>query len=75
MTTTISRIMTLVLVRAQYLVLAQSPALGVLMRPVTSPPAPPGVPRAHRDTKGWRLCLYLVLIVLVIVLVLESKSL
>ena len=49
-------------------------SLGCLDAPGYSPP-PPGVPRAHRDTKGWRLNLYLVLIVLVVVLVLESKSL
>ena len=51
-------------------------SLGCLDAPGYSPPPPPpGVPRAHRDTKGWRLNLYLVLIVLVVVLVLESKSL
>ena len=67
--------MTLVHVRAHYLVLAQSPTFGVSMRPRYSLPPPAGVPRRHRDTKGWRLSLYLVLIVLVVVLVLESKSL
>ena len=65
--------MTLVHVLAHYLVYAQSPALVVLMRPRYFPPA--RIPLAHRDTKGWRLSLYLVLIVLVVVLVLESKSL
>ena len=65
--------MTLVHMRAHLLVEAQSPALGALMRPRYFPPA--GIPRAHRDTKGWRLNLYLVLIVFVVVLVLESKSL
>ena len=42
---------------------------------VLPPPPPAGVPRGNRDTKGWRLSLYLVLIVVVVVLVLESKSL
>ena len=75
MTTTFPAKMTLVHVLAHYLVYAQSPALVVLMRPRYSPPPPARIPLAHRDTKGWRLSLYLVLIVLVVVLVLESKSL
>ena len=35
-----------------YLRSSQSPALGFSMRPRSFPPA---VPRAHRDTRGWRL--------------------
>ena len=35
-----------------YLRSSQSPALGFSMRPRSFPP---GVPRAHRDTRGWRL--------------------
>ena len=47
-------------------------SLGCLDAPALLPP-PAGIPWAHRDTKGWRLNLYLVLIVLVVVLVCDKS--